>query len=83
MEFKQWLIENEGDIRFTAFAKDGTVVVYINGKRYVYITDAMYHDKWKRMIPYSPWKVLNIIKTQVAKGQANMVEPIISQNSAL
>lgn len=62
MGFKSWLSESEGNIRFGAFMKDGTVVVYINGTRYVYNTDAVYHDKWKRMIPYSPWRVLNQIK---------------------
>ena len=59
MLFRQWL---ENTINFGAFAKDGTVVVYIDGKRYVYITDALFHDKWKRMIPYAPWRVLNQIK---------------------
>lgn len=70
MGFKRWLLETEDNIRFGMFAKDSTVVVYINGVRYVYITDAIYHDKWKRMIPYSPWRVLNAIKKS---GQ--LVEP--------
>ena len=68
MKFKVWL--NENAIHFTTFAKDGTVVVHINGKKYTYITDAYYHDKWKRMIPFSPWRVLNIIKGMVSSGQA-------------
>jgi len=66
MGFKKWLTESERNIRFATFASDGTVVVYINGVRYTYTTDAVYHNKWKRMLPYSPWKVLNQIK---ASGQ--------------
>jgi hypothetical protein len=75
MEFKIWLEDNERNIHFGAFWKDGTVVVYIGGKRYVYITDSMYHDNWKRMVRYAPWKVLNQIKDMVKRGSATMTEP--------
>jgi hypothetical protein len=62
MNFKEWFITEDKHVVFTTFAKDGTVIAVINGKRYEYMTDALYHNKWKRMIPYSPWRVLNIIK---------------------
>lgn len=78
MEFKSWLSESEGNIKFASWSKDGTVIVYINGIRYTYMTDAYYHDKWKRMIPYSPWRVLNAIKKsgqligqQIVNGSSN------------
>lgn len=57
-------------IKFAGFMNDGTVIVYINGKRYVYITDAVYHDKWKQMVKHAPFRVLNLIKDQVKKGLA-------------
>jgi hypothetical protein len=41
----------------------------------VYITDSMYHDNWKRMVRYAPWKVLNQIKDMVKRGSATMTEP--------
>lgn len=61
MNFKEWFL-TEKQITFSAFAKDGTIIAIIDGKRYEYITDSLYHDKWKRMIRFSPWKVLNQIK---------------------
>lgn len=53
MNFKLFL-ENP-DIRFASFSKDGTIVVYINGKKYEYLTDSLYHDKWKKMIMFNSW----------------------------
>ena len=83
MEFKSWLTESEGNIKFASWAKDGTIVVYINGTRYVYNTDAYYHEKWKRMVPYAPWRVLNAIKKsgqlvdqQIVHGSSNTYRPI-------
>lgn len=64
MNFKNWL-ENkkkEPTINYGGFFKDGRVIVYIDGKRYEYITPAFYHEKWKRMINFAPFKVLNMIK---------------------
>lgn len=76
MEFKEWLLhENDNKIFFSTFANDGTVIVYINGKRYVYITDAFNHEKWKKMIKFSPWKVLNIIKQKIKNGSAKQIDP--------
>jgi hypothetical protein len=61
MDFKNWLEAIE-DRPIFVFQKDGEIVVYIKGKRYRYHTDAVYHDRWKRMSHFSPWKVLNQIK---------------------
>ena len=69
MEFRQWLM-TEGDIHVTAFSSDGTVVINIRGKRYVYLTDSMYHDRWRRMARFRPGSVLNEIKKLVKEGKA-------------
>lgn len=64
LSFKNWF-ENEEKkptINYGGFFKDGRVIVYIDGKRYEYVTDAIYHEKWKKMINRSPFKVLNMIK---------------------
>ena len=64
-KFKKWLAENKENkptIAYGGFFKDGRVIVYVDGKRYEYVTDAVYHEKWKRMIARSPWRVLNEIK---------------------
>ncbi len=49
-------------INYGGFFSDGRVIVYIDGKRYEYITPAFYHDRWKRMASKAPFKVLNLIK---------------------
>jgi len=74
MYFKNWIINEESKINFAGFWKDGTIIVYIDGKKYVYVTDAIYHDKWKRMVNFSPFKVLNQIKSQVEDGSASLIE---------
>lgn len=61
MDFRAWLL-NERSIQFTTFMNDGTIVVYIDGKRYEYVTDALYHGRWKKMLRYRPWEVLQQIK---------------------
>ena len=50
------------NINYGGFFSDGRVIVYIDGKRYEYVTPAFYHDKWKRMAAKAPFKVLNLIK---------------------
>lgn len=62
MKFSDFLESN--NIHFTGFMNDGRIIVYIDNKRYVYITDPIHHEKWKRMIPYAPWRVLNDIKAK-------------------
>jgi len=70
MKFREWLNENKEKpkIMFGGFFKDGRVIVYIDGKRYEYVTDAVYHEKWKTMINKNPLEVLNQIK-KVAYNQ--------------
>jgi hypothetical protein len=64
--------------QFAGFRNDGTVIVYIDGKRYVYITDAVYHEKWQRMLathPSNAWRILNQIKEKVKSGDWKQIEP--------
>lgn len=75
LKFKEFLAEEERKIVFTTFANDGTVVCYINGKKYEYITDAYYHSKWKKIARVAPWKLLNTIKNLVKNGSAQQIEP--------
>lgn len=74
MSFKLWLAENS-DIQFATFMRNGEVTVYIDGKRYVYVTDAMHHDKWKKMEKFAPGRVLNDIKRMVDAGIARQIVP--------
>jgi len=62
MEFRNWL-ESSDDIKFGGWFSDGTVIVYISGKRYVYRTDPVYHYEWKRQARFAPFRVLNQIKS--------------------
>lgn len=73
MGFKEFLLTEKRQVTFTSFIKDGTIIFYIDGKRYEYLTDSFYHDKWKRMLKYSPWKVLNQIKNQEKLGRAERI----------
>lgn len=50
------------NIKFVAWMKDGTIVVLIDQKRYTYITDAIYHNRWRRLSRRAPFRVLNEIK---------------------
>ena len=67
MKFSKWLEnkENKPTIAYGGFF--GRVIVYVDGKRYEYITDAVYHERWKRMIIRAPFKVLNEIKKLAIK----------------
>jgi hypothetical protein len=60
MNFAQWL--ESTDVPIFTFIKDGTVIVYLRNKRYVYTMDAGYHDRLKTQSRYAPWKVLNQVK---------------------
>jgi len=70
MEFLNWLTEQESKILFASFWNDGTIIVYINNKKYVYVTDAIYHNNWKKLASKAPFKVLNQIKNQIKNGEA-------------
>lgn len=55
MKFKEWLNENsDREVKFAVWANDGTVVFYIDGKKYSYLTDTFYYSKWKNMIKNCP-----------------------------
>lgn len=75
MKFSEFL-ETTNDIKFGSFWKDGTVAVHINGKRYVYTTDAVYHPAWQRMARYKPGTVLSQIKDMVKRGLAQQIDPV-------
>jgi hypothetical protein len=72
MTFTEWLIvEKRVDMRVNFF-NDGTVIFYIDGKRYVYMTDPVFHDQWQKLARYKPGKVLNQIKNLVTLGKATL-----------
>lgn len=73
MEFRNWFTENQ--MGFGLFSNDGTVIAYVNGQRYVYQTDPVYHEKWKRMARFRPFSVLNDIKNQIKLGKAELISP--------
>ena len=71
IEFEDSDIEESfGDTIFTAFIKDGRIFAIINGKRRVFVTDAIYHNKWKKLSEKDPEKVLLQILKQIENGQA-------------
>ena len=67
--------ENYRNVAFGGFIKDGRIFAYINGERKVYVTDAVYHDRWERMSKKDPEKVLSQILHQVEKGHAFEEKP--------
>jgi hypothetical protein len=79
MEFSKWLNENESKIMFGGFFSDGRVIVYINRKRYVFVTPAWYHERWKKLSNFAPFKVLNQIKKQIKNGESWLLEPSIPE----
>lgn len=76
MNFIEWLhfLENNTKL-YLSFISDGRVIAYIDGKRYVYSTDAINHDRWRKIAKTNPFKVLNQIKDYVKKGFAQQIEP--------
>jgi hypothetical protein len=68
------IVENKR-IQFASFNSYGDITVYIDGKKYMYNTDAVYHNKWKKKARYRPFDVLNDIKDQVKRGYATQVYP--------
>ena len=73
--FSVWLENQKQRIQFAGWFKDGTVIVYYNGIRHVFITDAVYHDRWKRMSKFNPTLVMSQIAQLVRTGQAQQTEP--------
>lgn len=68
------IVENKR-IQFASFNSYGDITVYIDGRKYMYNTDAVYHNKWKKKARYRPFDVLNDIKDQVKRGYATQVYP--------
>ena len=68
------IVENKR-IQFASFNSYGDITVYIDGKKYMYNTDAVYHNKWRKKARYRPFDVLNDIKDQVKRGYATQVYP--------
>lgn len=54
-------------ITFSVFAKDGTVVVLVNGERKKFVVDAIHHDRLRRM---EPGEAYSKITEMVKKGDA-------------
>lgn len=75
MNFKKWLLSEAANIRFAGWIKDGRVIVYIDGVRYVYIVDAIHHQRLKNMARRASGRALNEIKRMVRAGQATQEEP--------
>jgi len=76
--FLQWL-EARAPVQFGSFWKDGRITVWISGKRYVYVTDAINHPRIERMARYAPGRALNYIKKMMADGAAYQLEPPVKQ----
>ena len=71
--FKQFLESRAPE--FTGWSSDGRITVYIRGKRYIYTTDALYHDQIREMARFKPWKALNLIKQMIKDGNAWQLDP--------
>lgn len=78
MDFLLWLTEAQADIVFTSWSKDGTIGVLVKGQPYRYWTDAMYHERWRKMARFAPGRALNEIKHQVKIGLAKQLSKPIS-----
>lgn len=70
MGFRTWF-ESSREPVFAAWVKDGTVVVYIEGKRHEYWIDAaafpQLQAKLRKNYPGAKWDVLNWIKANDRK----------------
>jgi len=75
LKFQDHINEANRSIHFTVWSNDGTVVVYIDQTRYVFIVDVGYHKQLRKIVKYRPWSVLNKIKKMVANGHARQINP--------
>jgi hydrogenase maturation factor len=75
LKMKLQSITENRSIQFTGWSSYGNVTVYIGNKKYEYITDAVYHNRWRKLAKHKPWDVLNDIKLQVKNGVATQVQP--------
>lgn len=73
------------DVKIGATSKDGTIILYIDGKRYVYWMDALYHKQIERLltpfkskgrlVPARPGQALKLINHMLASGAAEQIDP--------
>lgn len=63
MHFKEWL-ESRSSIVFGMWSDNGTIIVYIDGKRYVYNVNPWRHEELQKIAKYRPFEALNIIKKE-------------------
>lgn len=84
--FIQFLEAQGLTVQIGAKSKDGTLVLYINGRRYVYWMDALYHKQIERLldtfrnrsgkiVPPRPHQALELIRKMLADGAAQQIEP--------
>ena len=57
-------------ILFSGFIKDGRVFAIIDGKRKTFVTDAVHHDRWKKISQKNPKSVYLDILKLMKKNQA-------------
>lgn len=63
MKFKEWLELKESKIIFTSWIKDGRIIAVVDGKRKIFVTDAIHHDRLKKMNPELAYnKIIKLIK---------------------
>jgi hypothetical protein len=91
LNFHQWLNENRGlEVKIGLASSDGTLILYINGKRYVYWMDAINHGRIRglldsfvhkgKKVPPRPHQALELIKRMIADGEAEQIEPPPKEN---
>jgi hypothetical protein len=61
---------NPQRITFTGFIKDGRVFAMIDGKRKVFVTDAIYHNRWEKLSRKNPKSVYLQIMKLIKDNQA-------------
>lgn len=78
--FQNWLEDNQlPRINFAGWLNDGRIIVFINGIRHLFVTDALYHHRWKKMAKTQPQLVMSQIQQQVNNGHAQQLEPAPKQ----
>ena len=61
-------------IRYIMWSSDGTIRLSINGVEYEYLTDAVYHRRWKARCRFAPGKVLGEIKKAASECRKVVVK---------
>lgn len=74
MQFKEWLLNESDQIRFTMFSSDGKVRVVIGNKKYHYEMDSIFIGEIKHVSKHKPFTALNMIKKLVKNNKATFEE---------